>query len=167
MTLGALSTTLRQENRSMQNIVIDKPYVPIPPHHMRIWPAILSLYVPRLLARKYGVTHVECLHVERLKQSISAGHGVLLAPNHCREEDPLVLGILSRASGSPFFIMASWHVFMQDKLTAFLLRRAAPSVSIARELIAWRSTQRSKFSNPPSARSLFFQKDTSPAPTTL
>src|SRR5277367_5602368 len=116
----------------MQSIVIDKPYVPVPPHSGRIWPAILSLYVPRLLRKKYGVTHVECIHADRLKQSVTAGHGILLAPNHCRDEDPFVLNTLSRAAGTPFFIMASWHTFMQNRRQAFLLNRAG-AFSIYRE----------------------------------
>ena len=82
---------------------------------------ILSLYVPRLLRKKYGVTDVQIVNPERLKQSISAGHGILLTPNHCRDEDPLVMGLLARAVRRPFFIMASWHVFMNDRVEAFLL----------------------------------------------
>ncbi|MGD0389999.1 MAG: 1-acyl-sn-glycerol-3-phosphate acyltransferase [Tepidisphaeraceae bacterium] len=116
----------------MQNIVIDKPYVPVPPHRGRIWPTILSLYSPRLLRKKYGVMQVECVNAERLRQSIAAGHGILLTPNHCRDEDPLLMGILSRAVRSPFYVMASWHVFMQDRVQTFLLRRAG-AFSIYRE----------------------------------
>lgn len=116
----------------MQDVVIDKPYVPVPPHTGRIWTAILTLYLPRLLRKKYGVTSVECVGTDQLAQSIAAGHGVLLAPNHCRDEDPLVLGMLSRQVRSPFFIMASWHVFMEDRVQGFLLRRAG-AFSIYRE----------------------------------
>ena len=116
----------------MHAVVIDKPYVPVPPHRGRIWPAILSRYVPRLLRKKHGVVKVEFLHAERLVASIKSGQGVLLAPNHCRDEDPLVLGMLSRAVGAPFFIMASWHLFMQDRIQTFLLRRAG-AFSIYRE----------------------------------
>jgi 1-acyl-sn-glycerol-3-phosphate acyltransferase len=116
----------------MQNIVIDKPYVPVLPHRGRIWPRILSYYLPRLLRKKYGVTKVEIVNGEQLKQSIATGHGILLTPNHCRDEDPLVIGMLARAVGSPFFVMASWHAFMNDRLQAFLLRRAG-AFSIYRE----------------------------------
>jgi 1-acyl-sn-glycerol-3-phosphate acyltransferase len=116
----------------MQNIVIDKPYVPVPPHHGRIWPALLSFYLPRLLSKKYGVVEVEYVNAERLRASIAVGHGVLIAPNHCRDEDPMVIGMLSKEVGSPFFIMASWHLFMQDRLQTFLLRRAG-AFSIYRE----------------------------------
>ncbi len=116
----------------MQSVVIDKPYVPVPPHHWRIWPAVLSHFTPRLLRKKYGVTKIECVNAERLSNSIKAGHGVLLAPNHCRDEDPFVLSALAKAAGSPFFIMASWHIFMKDRLSAFMLRRAG-AFSIYRE----------------------------------
>jgi 1-acyl-sn-glycerol-3-phosphate acyltransferase len=116
----------------MQNIVIDKPYVPVPPHEGRIWPAVLSWYLPRLLAKKYGVKSVQCEGEGKLADSIRAGHGILLAPNHCRDEDPMVLGLLSRKVGQPFFIMASWHVFMQGGAQGFLLRRAG-AFSVYRE----------------------------------
>jgi 1-acyl-sn-glycerol-3-phosphate acyltransferase len=116
----------------MQNIVIDKPYVPVPPHRGKFWPKILGIYLPRFLRKKYGVTRIEFLHADRLKESIASGNGVLLTPNHCRDEDPLIMGMLSREVGSPFFIMASWHVFMQQRLTAFILRRGG-AFSIYRE----------------------------------
>jgi 1-acyl-sn-glycerol-3-phosphate acyltransferase len=116
----------------MQNVVIDKPYVPVLPHRGRLWPWLLSFYLPRLLRRKYGVTRVEIVNGERLKQSIGAGHGILLAPNHCRDEDPMVMGMLAKAVGSPFFVMASWHVFMNEWRQAFLMQRAG-AFSIYRE----------------------------------
>jgi 1-acyl-sn-glycerol-3-phosphate acyltransferase len=116
----------------MQNIVIDKHYVPIPPYRGRIWPSLMTMYVPRLLSKKYGITSVECVNANLLKQSIDAGHGILLTPNHSRDEDPFVMGALSREVHSPFFILASWHLFMQDRLHAFLLRRAG-AFSIYRE----------------------------------
>jgi 1-acyl-sn-glycerol-3-phosphate acyltransferase len=116
----------------MQNIVIDKPYVPIRPYHGRIWPSLMAFYLPHQLRKKFGIERVEFIHADRLAQSIAAGHGVLLTPNHCRDEDPLVVGMLTREVHSPFFILASWHLFMQDRLHAFLLRRAG-GFSIYRE----------------------------------
>ncbi len=116
----------------MQNIIIDKPYVPVPPHHGRMWPRLLSLYVPGLLRRKYGIARTEFVNADRLRESLRAGHGVLLTPNHCREEDPFALGSLSREAGSPFFIMASWHLFAHNRLQTFILRRAG-AFSIYRE----------------------------------
>jgi 1-acyl-sn-glycerol-3-phosphate acyltransferase len=116
----------------MQKIIIEKPYVPVPPYHGRFWIKILQLYLPRLLRKTYGVTKVECVNGQRIADSIKAGHGVLIAPNHCRVEDPLCLGILSRQVGSPFFIMTSWHAFQQDAFQAFLLPRVG-AFSVYRE----------------------------------
>ncbi len=116
----------------MQNLVIDQPYVAVPPYHGRLWPRVLALYSRRVLRRSYGIESVTCRHSDRLAASISAGHGVILAPNHCRDEDPMVLATLARDVGTPMFIMASWHLFKQQKLKTFLLRRAG-AFSIYRE----------------------------------
>jgi 1-acyl-sn-glycerol-3-phosphate acyltransferase len=116
----------------MQNIVIEKPYVPIPPYHGRLWPKILTLFVKRHLRKNLGIVQADCVHADRLASSLAAGHGILLTPNHSRDEDPLVLGMLSREVHSPFFIIASWHLFMQTRLRAFILRRAG-AFSIYRE----------------------------------
>jgi hypothetical protein len=79
-----------------------------------------------------GIMRVDCVNADRLARSLADGHGILLTPNHCRDEDPFPLGILSRQVRSPFFIMASWHLFMQNRLKGFLLRRAG-AFSIYRE----------------------------------
>src|SRR5204863_367663 len=55
-----------------------------------------------------------------------------LSPNHCRDEDPLIVSTLARKVGQPFFVVASAHLFMAGKLQAFLLRRAG-AFSIYRE----------------------------------
>ena len=116
----------------MQNIVIDKPYEFVPPHRGTFWHALLQVYLRRYLRRHFGIERVECRGQELLRQSIDAGHGVLLTPNHSRDCDPLVLGELARCVGKPFFFMASWHVFMQGRFMAWLLRRAG-AFSIYRE----------------------------------
>jgi 1-acyl-sn-glycerol-3-phosphate acyltransferase len=116
----------------MQRIVIDKPYVPVQPYRGKIWPAALVRIGPWLLSRKFGISQVENSGQEHLKESLSAGHGIMLAVNHCRDCDPFVLGELSGGVGKPFYVMASWHVFQQSRWQAFLLRRAG-AFSIYRE----------------------------------
>ncbi len=116
----------------MQRVVLDEPYVPVLPHRGRFWPTVLAPIVPYILRKSYGVARVTCVHAERLQASLAAGHGVVLAPNHCRDEDPLVLGALSKAAGTPLHIIASWHVFKQNRVNAFLLPRAG-AFSIYRE----------------------------------
>src|SRR4051812_9910044 len=103
----------------MPGVVSDKPYVPTPPYHGTLWPRALNLYFPRYLRRHYGTTKIEVIGAEKLRASIAAGYGVLVTPNHCRDEDPFILASLARAIGRPFFVVASAHLFMHNKLQAF------------------------------------------------
>jgi 1-acyl-sn-glycerol-3-phosphate acyltransferase len=116
----------------VHEIISDKPYRFVPPRANWFWPTALRFYLPRYLRRFHGVTRVECRGVEHLRASLDAGHGVLLAPNHCRPCDPFALGLLSRAAGTPFFVMASWHLFMHGGPQAYLLNRAG-AFSVYRE----------------------------------
>ncbi len=118
----------------MQNIVIEKPYRFIPPHRGNLWPAFIQrarLY-DWYLRRTEGVVDYEIRDVHLLRESLKAGHGILLTPNHCRNADPLVLGWLARQAGCHLYAMASWHLFNQDRLTAFAIRRMG-AFSIYRE----------------------------------
>jgi hypothetical protein len=116
----------------MQNIVIDKPYKFVPPHHGAFWPNLLRSYLPRYLRKDHGVESVEFFGTERLKSSIEAGHGVMLAPNHCRPCDPMIVGAMSATIAQPVYIMASWHLFMQGKILAWILPRLG-AFSVHRE----------------------------------
>jgi 1-acyl-sn-glycerol-3-phosphate acyltransferase len=116
----------------MNSVVSDKPYVPVLPYHGKVWPRALNLCSGGYLRRRYGLTGLSFVGTEKLRNSIAAGHGVLLAPNHCRDEDPFVLGSLAREIHCPFFVVASAHLFMGSKVQAFLLRRAG-AFSIYRE----------------------------------
>jgi hypothetical protein len=44
----------------------------------------------------------------------------MLAPNHCRPCDPMVLGLLAEEARAHLYIMASWHLFMQNRFQAWL-----------------------------------------------
>lgn len=116
----------------MQNIVLEKPYVFVPPCHGRLWPRILHRFLPRYLDRSHGVTSVELRGAERLRQSLAAGHGVMLTPNHSRPCDPMVLATLAAELRTSFYVVASRHLFEQSRLQTFLLRRAG-AFSIYRE----------------------------------
>lgn len=107
----------------MQNIVIAKPYRFVPPRNGRLWWHLFRPILPRYLRRAAGIARVELRHADRLRSSLQAGHGVMLAPNHCRPCDPMVLGELSYAVGCPLYIIASWHLFMQNRVQTFLLPR--------------------------------------------
>jgi 1-acyl-sn-glycerol-3-phosphate acyltransferase len=107
----------------VQNVVIAKPYRFVPPHRSRLWWHLFRPFLRGYLRRSAGIVEVHCRHVERLRASLAAGHGVMLTPNHCRPPDPFVLGALSHEVSRPFYVIASWHLFMQNRLQTFLLPR--------------------------------------------
>src|ERR1700733_3221570 len=96
----------------MNPVVSDKPYVPVLPYHGGLWPRALNLYIPRYLRRRYGTAKVEIVGADKIRASIAAGHGVLITPNHCRDEDPFILSALARPIGTPCFVVASAPLFM-------------------------------------------------------
>lgn len=116
----------------MNSVVSDKPYVPVPPYRGTLWPRAMYHYVPRYLRFRYGINKVEIVGADKLRASIAAGHGILLTPNHCRDEDPFILSMLAKKVGQPFYVVASAHLFMGNRFQAFLLRRAG-AFSIYRE----------------------------------
>lgn len=108
----------------MQRVVVAEPYRFVPPSRGTLVPRLLGLWLPRYLRRAHGVVAVRCRGVERPRASLGAGHGVLLVPNHCHPGDPMALGVLARAAGCLPHVMASWHLFKQGRLQAWLLRHA-------------------------------------------
>jgi 1-acyl-sn-glycerol-3-phosphate acyltransferase len=109
--------------RPVQNVVIAKPYRFVPPQHGTLWWNLFRPILPVYLRKSAGIVQVESRHIERLRASLAAGHGVILAPNHCRPCDPMVLGPLSYEINRPLYVVASWHVFNQHWLQTFLLPR--------------------------------------------
>jgi 1-acyl-sn-glycerol-3-phosphate acyltransferase len=118
----------------MQNVIVEKPYCFVPPKRGTFWPWLfqkLRIYEPHLRRREGVIAH-ECRHVERLRESLAAGHGILLAPNHCRTSDPVVLGFLAREADTYLYCMASWHLFHENWLTAWTIPRMG-AFSVNRE----------------------------------
>ncbi len=107
----------------MQNVVIAKPYRFVAPHRGKLWWRLFRPILPGYLRKSHGIVRVDLRHAERLQASLAAGHGIMLAPNHCRPPDPMVLGVLSITINRPFYVIASSHLFRQGWLKAFLLPR--------------------------------------------
>lgn len=116
----------------MQKVVIDEPYEFVPPVYSEWWPILLRFYLKRYLRSSFGVQSIECRNVERLQASLAAGHSIMLAPNHSRVADPMVLGVLGMEAGCHLFAMASWHVFKQSRYQTFMTRRMG-AFSVLRE----------------------------------
>jgi 1-acyl-sn-glycerol-3-phosphate acyltransferase len=108
----------------MQSIIIARPYRFVPPHRGTLWAKLLRLWLPTHLRKAFGIESIKCRGVEHLQASVQAGHGILLAPNHCRPCDPFVLDELARCVHRHFHVLASWHLFMQNPLQRWLLPRA-------------------------------------------
>lgn len=116
----------------MHPVVLDKPYRFVPPYRGQVWPKLLQRFAGWHLSREYGIENLEYSGLEHLRQSIAEGRGIILAPNHCRPSDPMVVNQLCRQVGVAPYTMASWHLFMAGSLQAFLLRRAG-GFSVYRE----------------------------------
>ena len=113
-------------------IHVDSRYKFIPPHHGGFWPRVFRSLAPWYLRRRHGVSAVEVRGADVLQQLQRSGQGILLAPNHCRMSDAVVLQVLSAAARQPFFVMASSHLFRAGRFTSWALRRMG-AFSIFRE----------------------------------
>ncbi len=116
----------------MDRVIIEERYRFVPPYRGTVWPTLFRALAPWQARRKYGIGEVRCFGVEHLRASLSAGHGILLTPNHCRPSDPLIVGRLAQEASTLLFIIASWHLFKQSRFAAWYLRRAG-AFSIYRE----------------------------------
>jgi 1-acyl-sn-glycerol-3-phosphate acyltransferase len=116
----------------MQNIIVTEPYQFVPPIHSTFWTYPLRWWLPGKVRRAWGVQWPEFRGLEHLRASRAAGHGVLIAPNHCRPCDPVVVGLLGVELGQPTYTLASWHLFVQGRVQRWLMR-AAGVFSIYRE----------------------------------
>lgn len=107
----------------MQNIIIAKPYTFVAPHRGEVWPTVFRPLLRPYLARVWGVTGVEFVGAEALREAVRGRASVVLVPNHCRPSDPAVVAALGAAAGTSIYMMASWHLFMGSRLQAWVLRR--------------------------------------------
>ncbi|EMB17162.1 lysophospholipid acyltransferase family protein [Rhodopirellula europaea] len=115
-------------------VVLDRPYEFVPPYRGNLWPTAIQSFrlIDWHLRTKEAVLGGECRNAERFAESLNAGHGIILAPNHCRYADPIVLGWLARQVRTHLYAMASWHLFNTNKFEQFALRRMG-AFSVFRE----------------------------------
>lgn len=118
----------------MQKIIVEKPYQFIPPYRGTFWPWVfraVHLHV-YYLWRTEGVWKHEVRHLERFRESLAAGHAILVTPNHPRTADPLAMGWLAVEAPCHFHVMASWHLFHHSRLYRWAIR-AMGGFSVNRE----------------------------------
>lgn len=116
----------------MHRVVIDEPYKFVPPYrgHWLSW--MFRLWLRPYLRKSHGIVQCTYEGLDHVRDSLKAGHGILLCPNHSRDSDPMLLGMLCRKIPSHVFSMASWHIFKQSQLESFIVRRLG-GFSIYRE----------------------------------
>jgi 1-acyl-sn-glycerol-3-phosphate acyltransferase len=118
----------------MQKIIVEKPYQFIPAYRGKFWPWFFRTV--RLHAyylwRSEGVWGHEIRHLERFRESLAAGHAILITPNHPRTADPLAMGWLAVEAPCHFHVMASWHLFHRSWLYSWVIR-AMGGFSVNRE----------------------------------
>lgn len=102
----------------MQDIIVEKPYQFIPPHRgtWLPWCILKSGLVKRYLRNYEGVVSYRLHGIDHLKESMRRGHGVLLAPNHCRYADPFLMSYVAEEAKVFPYCMASWHLFHKSSL---------------------------------------------------
>jgi 1-acyl-sn-glycerol-3-phosphate acyltransferase len=108
----------------MQEIIVERPYRFHGPVESKVWPLLLNAYLPFYLRRAQGIVEVTASGQEHLRASVDAGHGIMLAPNHCRPSDPMVLAQVVGRMDLRLYIMASRHLFESSRLQRFFLQRA-------------------------------------------
>ena len=116
----------------MHRVVIDEPYEFVPPYKGTLISRLFRFMLPGHLRKVHGITEWDIRGIDRLKESMNAGHGILLCPNHCRPSDPMAMGLINIAADCHTHSMASWHVFKQTRLQTFISHRLG-AFSIYRE----------------------------------
>jgi hypothetical protein len=89
----------------------------------------MGLVVRHFLLPREGIAAVEVRGAEKIRQVIETGHGVIIAPNHCRPCDPFLLSALTSEMGVPPYIMGSAHLFRSPWMRWLLPRVGAFSMN--------------------------------------
>ena len=109
-----------------------EPYRFVPPYRGTFWCHVGRRLVPRHLRRRLRVRCCSFEGTELLKASLRSGAGIVLAANHCRWADTVVLGMLGLEIGSYLYYLVSYHLLKQGRLMGWWLNRLG-AYSVLRE----------------------------------
>lgn len=104
-------------------VVSEKAYTFSPPVNSRFWPWFFGMFLARHLRDSGGIHTHAISGLEKIQESLRAGHGILIAPNHVRPSDPMSMGLLVQALKQNINIMASAHLFFDSRFHAWLMPR--------------------------------------------
>ena len=77
-----------------------EPYRFIPPYRGLFWCRLAARLMPRHLRKKMNVHRWEFSGLEHLRAAVERKAGVLLASNHSRWSDPMILGVMGTQIGA-------------------------------------------------------------------
>jgi 1-acyl-sn-glycerol-3-phosphate acyltransferase len=100
-----------------------EPYRFIPPFRGTFWCRLGRRVVPRHLRRKMGVIRFHDEGLEHFRHALEQKAGILLACNHCRWADPMVLGVMAWRLRHYLYYVASYHLFRQSRFMGWVLNR--------------------------------------------
>lgn len=100
-----------------------EPYRFIPPFRGTFWCAVARRLMPRHLRKKMGVHRWQFDGLEHLGAALQQQAGILIASNHCRWSDPMVLGVMATHLRAYLYYVASYHLFRQSKVMGWILNR--------------------------------------------
>jgi 1-acyl-sn-glycerol-3-phosphate acyltransferase len=109
-----------------------EPYRFIPPFRSTFWCHFAGALMPRQLRRTRDVHRWHFYGLEHLRSAVANKAGVLIASNHCRSCDPMVLGVMGTTARMYLYYVASHHLFRQSRLMGMILNRIG-GYSILRE----------------------------------
>ena len=108
------------------------PYRFVPPYRGKLWCRVSKYVMPRHLRHKMGVRLLHFQGLEHLRDSLSKKAGILLASNHVRWADPIVVGAMGLEVRQYLYYVVSYHLFKQNRLIGWWLNRIG-GYSILRE----------------------------------
>jgi len=131
MTASRRSKRTGPETTLFQRYFLD-PYRFVPPYRGKLWCRVSKYVMPRHLRRKMGVPLLQFHGLEYLRDSLSKKAGILLASNHVRWADPIVVGAMGVQVQQYLYYVVSHHLFKQNRLIGWWLNRIG-GYSILRE----------------------------------
>ncbi len=109
-----------------------EPYRFVAPYRGKFWCGVAMHVMPLHLRQKMGVHECHFQGLEHLRDSLDKKAGVLLAANHVRWSDPLVVGTLGKQIKQYLYYVVSYHLFKQKRLIGWWINRIG-GYSILRE----------------------------------
>src|ERR1700722_10619350 len=113
---------MRQTTTLIQRYFTE-PYRFVAPHRGKIWCHVSRFLMPRHLRRRMEVTRVSYQGIDLLRRSMEQGAGVMLCPNHCRDADPIVVGMTGLQVRSYLYYVVSSHLFRQSRFLGWWINR--------------------------------------------